>query len=342
MPGDTPLVSVVIPTCNRREILERCLEALALQTYRVIVVDDASTDDTPDLLARFAAEHPQLDFRFLRNERRMSANPSRNRGIRESRGRFVAFLDNDSIAKPDWLERIIAGFVSDRVAAVNGLVIDPEPTNIYERTLKGTHRVHGAKHATRLVSCNLCVRRDLLLRFMLDEDRASVSPDVRVSGRGDEEGLFLMLRAAGYEMHVAHDAVVLHEHYHTRSTFFKQAYRGGASAARLGYKYHLPPRIELAPLLAAYLLGPLALIPPHGWLPSAFFGSVFMAAILYNELVRKRKTPWETIMILPVLLAYYHVRLAGYVVQQLRLWTGHERIERVDLRNSEFRIQNSK
>ncbi len=332
---DKPLVSVVIPTCNRREILTRCLASLARQTYRpieIIVVDDGSVDDTPEYLANFTADHPDLDFKCFRNEPQAGANPSRNRGIRESTGAFVAFADDDCIAEPEWVARLMAGFVSDRIAAVTGRVDDPEPTNIYELTFKGTHRVHGGVHATRLVAGNMCVRRDLLLKYQLDEDRAAAKPDVSVSGRGDEEGLFLMLRAASYELRVAPDAAVLHEHYYSRRSFFRQAYRGGASAARLGYKYHLPPRIELMPLLFAYLLLPLIGFGGGWWLPSAFYAAFFLVAIVYNDLFRKRKTVFETLITLPVLLAYYHIRLAGYIVQCVRLRAGKDRIERVRLR----------
>ena len=230
------------------------------------MVDDCSTDDTPQFLARFAADHPTMTFRWLRNEPQAGANPSRNRGIRESRGDFIAFLDDDCIPQPDWLQHLLAAFVSDQVAAVTGRVDDPPPANIYELAFKGTHRVDGRVRAVRLIGGNMCVRRHLLLKHMLDEDRAAIDADVSVSGRGDEEGLFLMLRAAGYEQRVAEDAVVLHEHYYTRRTFFRQAYRGGRATARLGYKYHLPPRVELSPLLLAYLLLPTAWIGPWWWL----------------------------------------------------------------------------
>ena len=332
--SDRPFVSVVIPTCNRRAILGRCLAALAGQTYRpfeVIVVDDGSMDDTPQYLACFAADHPDMMFRRFRNEPQIGANPSRNLGIRESRGVYVAFADDDCIAAPDWLEKLTAGFVSDRVAAVTGRVDDPAPTNLYELTHKGTHRVHGRVHATRLVAGNMCVRRDLLARYRLDEDRAAICRDRTVSGRGDEEGLFLSLRAAGYEQRVAHDAVVVHEHGYTARSFVRQAYRSGRSAARLGYKYYLPPRIELVPLLCAYLTVPLAGCGVVRWALPAVLAGVFLAAILYNDFLRKRKTSIETLITLPWLLVYYHLRLFGYVTEHLRLWFGRSKVQRVRL-----------
>ena len=323
-----PLLSVVVPTCNRRDELRRCLEALAEQTYgnfEVISVDDASTDDTPEFMRQFIRDHPDLNIRYLRNERCAGANPSRNRGIHEAKGEFVAFEDDDCIAERDWLEKLMCGFTSERVATVVGLVKDPPPANIYELAFKGTHRVASAGPATRLIAGNMCVRRDLLLANPLDEDRASQAtksdgtPDVTVSGRGDEEGLFLMLRAAGYEQRVAPDAVVLHEHHYTRRSFFGQALRGGRSAARLVYKYYLPPRLDLLPFMLAYLTLPLVFV--HQWLAvaPAFFFAGALTAIMYNDLFRKGKTLGETIRTFPLLLAYYHVRLVGYVTEALRL-----------------------
>ena len=336
----TPQVSVVIPTCNRRAILERCLEALASQThpsYEVIVVDDCSDDDTPELLTEFAAGHPPLRFRPLRNHSHLGANPSRNRGIRAAAGDFVAFLDSDCIAEPDWLERLTDGFADDRVAAVTGRVNDPPPANVYELTFKGTHRLPRGGSAHRLVLGNMCIRRELLLEYMLDEDRPSQpkaadgTPDVTVSGRGDEEGLFLRLRAAGYEQLVVPEAVVLHEHHYDRRSFFRQAFRGGRSAARLVYKYHLPPRIDVLPFILAYLTLPLVLVNRWLVLVPAFFFVGALAAITYNDLFRKGKTVGETLGTFPVLAAYYHVRLAGYVTEALGLRLCRHNVERVRL-----------
>ena len=331
---EQPDVSIVIPTCSRKDILRRCLAALARQShesFEVIVVDDESTDGTPEMLEAFATDHPDLRFRWYRNQPRRGANPSRNRGVQASQGAFIAFLDDDCIPADDWLERLMTGFVSDRVAAVTGRVDNAPPSNLYELTLKGTSCVHGDVHATRLVAGNMCVRRDLLLRYGFDEDRATAQKDASVSGRGDEEGLYLALRAAGYEQRVVHDAVVEHHHPHTRRTFFRQAYRGGKSAARLAYKYYLWPRIDLVPLLLAYAMLPFALVWPMLWLVPALSAAFFLAAILYNDFARKGKTVGEILVTIPLLLAYYHLRLAGYVVQWLRLWTGRDRMERVRL-----------
>lgn len=335
-----PLVSVVIPTCNRRDVLARCLAALARQTYpafEIIVVDDCSTDDTPAFLSAFPAEHPQLAVRTLRNETHAGANPSRNRGIRVAEGEFVAFLDSDCIAEPDWLDRLVDGFESRCVGAVTGLVEDSPPRNLFDLTFKGTHRLHRAGRAHRLIAGNMCVRRDVLIKYALDEDRSAPvaakdgQPDVSVSGRGDEEGLFLILRAAGHEVRTAPRAIVNHEHHLNARSFFRQAWRGGRAAARLVFKYRLPPRLDLLPFLLAYVSIPLVLV--QWWLGAIplFFFAGALAALVYNDLFRKGKTAGETLRSFPLLVMYYHVRLVGYVAESLRLRLTRHNLKRVRL-----------
>ena len=100
-----PTVSVIIPTRNRKALLETSLTTVEEQkdvSLEVIVVDDASTDDTPATLSQLA-EGGRL--RWLRNPRPMGAAVSRNLGAEMARGEFIAFNDDDTVWKPNKLAR---------------------------------------------------------------------------------------------------------------------------------------------------------------------------------------------------------------------------------------------
>ena len=333
-----PLVSVVVPTHKRADMVERCLEALAQQTYaplEVVVVDDCSPDETPAILERFRAAHPTMKLTLLRNEPQRGANPSRNRGIAAATGEIVAFEDDDCIADPRWIEETVKAFVSERVGAVTGIVLDPPPKNIYDLAFGGTHLVYGQgherQHANRVVGCNMAVRR-ALLQGKLDEDRAQVSSDMSVSGRGDEESLYLKLKADGWEVRIAREAKTLHVHHYTRDSFYRQALKGGGSAARLGYKYGLPVRIELVCLLGGWVFLIGTVVTPWSALPSAAcFGAFAAGALAYNEIARKKKTLGQALRIAPVMTAYFHLRAYGYFRQWSRLLLGIDKLEREQL-----------
>ncbi len=338
--ASTPRASVVIPSRNRSKAIGRCLEALARQEtldFEVLVVDDASTDDTPETVAAFAAANPEVPTRHLRQAVCRGANAARNRGVSEARAEIVAFLDDDCEPAPDWLDRLLTGFAGPKVASVTGGVLQAPARNVFEGAYGGAHRVHGkAGPAPRLVGCNMAVRKDLLERFGFDEDRARADGVTSVSGRGDEEGLYLLLRAAGLEQRLVPDAVVLHDHPLTGRSFLRQAWRGGRSAARLVYKFHLPPRLDMLPFLVALVaLVPGLTLGLRGhrwglWIPAGF-AAVGAAAVAYNELFRKGKSPWALVVTAPAIAAYYALRVAGYVTEAMRLRLFGSRIERVDL-----------
>jgi len=133
-PGDPARVSVVIPTYNRADYLVLALESVFGQTVppgEVIVVDDGSTDHT-----RRALEPYRDRIRYFRQEN--AGEPvARNRGIREARGDFVAFLDSDDLWEDRFLEEALrqfeehpkAGLVTFRRAEIDG---EGRPTGIVE------------------------------------------------------------------------------------------------------------------------------------------------------------------------------------------------------------------
>lgn len=114
------LVSVVIPTYNRSESIERALQSVLAQTYQVletIVVDDGSTDDTSTLIAATVEKDQRV--RYLRHSRNEGAQAARNTGIRAAHGRWIAFLDADDWWLPNSLETRLAVAQSEGVKVIH-------------------------------------------------------------------------------------------------------------------------------------------------------------------------------------------------------------------------------
>lgn len=110
-----PRVSVVIPTHNRLELMQRALASALAQTVQdieVIVVDDGSSDGTSDWLA--AQQEPRL--RFMRHDPGRRAPAARNAGTLMARGEWIAYLDDDDVWYPNKLERQLA--LSDNAIGV--------------------------------------------------------------------------------------------------------------------------------------------------------------------------------------------------------------------------------
>ncbi len=98
--ANTPSISIIVPTHNRARFLQRAVRSALSQTcsdFEILIVDDASSDATPSLARSFA--DPRI--RLFRNEQSRGAAASRNVGLANSRGRFIAFLDDDD----EWLPR---------------------------------------------------------------------------------------------------------------------------------------------------------------------------------------------------------------------------------------------
>jgi glycosyltransferase involved in cell wall biosynthesis/GT2 family glycosyltransferase len=114
-------VSVVINTYNRGPSLRNTLHALRYQTheeFEVVVVNGPSTDETEAVLAELAD-----DVRVARCPE-VHLCKSRNLGVEAAAGDIVAFIDDDALAEPTWLEELVAAYDSDKVAGAGGVVYD--------------------------------------------------------------------------------------------------------------------------------------------------------------------------------------------------------------------------
>ena len=101
-----PRIAVVIPTRNRSGFLAKALASVADQTEKVaevVVVDDASTDETAALVRNLAAKG--MPITYIRNAEPLGGSGARNKGVAAARGDYVAFLDDDDDWLPEKIER---------------------------------------------------------------------------------------------------------------------------------------------------------------------------------------------------------------------------------------------
>jgi glycosyltransferase involved in cell wall biosynthesis len=108
-----PLVSVIIPCYNGETFLEETITSALVQTYHnveVIVIDDGSTDGSAAIAQKFPVRYIPQKNRGL--------TPTRNRGIRESRGSYIVFLDADDRLRPDAIEAGLRAFAENPVCAM--------------------------------------------------------------------------------------------------------------------------------------------------------------------------------------------------------------------------------
>ena len=140
-----PLVSVLVAVANGERYLRQALASVLRQRVsdlELIVVDDGSTDGTPDILT--ACADPRL--RALRHEERRGLAASLNVGLAEANGRYVARMDADDVALPSWLERSLALLSANgRLGFVGSGVLDIDAEGRPDRV----HLHEGGRAAMR-------------------------------------------------------------------------------------------------------------------------------------------------------------------------------------------------
>jgi len=162
-----PLVSVIIPTYNRAPDLDRALKSLLAQTYRfweAIVIDNHSTDDTDSLIA--SINDPRIKLFKVHNEGVIAL--SRNVGIKQSKGEYVAFLDSDDWWVPGKLEEVINRFIVGADVVYHDLSLATKSSQkilikrTNTRTLKSPVFNDLIMHGNALATSSAVVRRSLL------------------------------------------------------------------------------------------------------------------------------------------------------------------------------------
>ena len=109
MPTYPPKVSVIIPVYNREKYIAETIESALSQTFQdieILVIDDGSEDQSPEIAKRYAQKYPQkVKYLEHQNHRNYGVSASRNLGIHHAGGEYVAFLDSDDLWRPEKIER---------------------------------------------------------------------------------------------------------------------------------------------------------------------------------------------------------------------------------------------
>ncbi len=145
------LVSIIMPSYNTANYIAASIQSVLDQTYQnweLLLVDDCSTDDTDAVVAPFLSD---ARIRYLKNEQNSGAAISRNRALREAKGRWIAFLDSDDLWEPQKLEKQLT-FMQEHdyhFSYTNYIEID-------ENSAPNGRSVTGPKKITKSGMYNFC------------------------------------------------------------------------------------------------------------------------------------------------------------------------------------------
>jgi cellulose synthase/poly-beta-1,6-N-acetylglucosamine synthase-like glycosyltransferase len=224
-----PPVSVVVPVYNERQTICRCIEALLAQDYpqaryEILIVDNNSDDDTPDLVQRYPVT--------LLHERRVQTSyAARNRGILRAEGEIVAFTDADCIPRQDWLTHLTSGFVHQDVVGCAGRVRPLETTDAIGQFINQVHPLRSQEIGGLwyVITANAAYRRSALLAAGLFQEHLFTAGDIDMSLR-------LQLDGHG-RIHFAPEAVVFHVYKETWGAMWRRFRRYGYSEVLMSSLY---------------------------------------------------------------------------------------------------------
>lgn len=223
--SEPPAISVVVPTRDRPDALERCLAALAAQTaprLEVVVVDDGSVDG-----ARVASSAAGAGATYVRLTGR-GPSSARNAGVAAATGTVVCFTDDDCEPEPRWAE-LLAAAVSGGAAYAGGRTRSPDDASAFDHAAEhvtGHLREHSFAHspATAFVaSNNLACLRSTALAMPFDEAYGV--------GGEDRDWCRRVAVTVGPPALVA-EALVVHRPQLTLRRFWRQQVRYGRGAHR--------------------------------------------------------------------------------------------------------------
>jgi glycosyltransferase involved in cell wall biosynthesis len=204
-------ISAIVCTHNGRKVLKKALQSLVGQTlykkdYEILVVDNASTDGSREIIRQFEKEE-NLHYIFESN---LGLSHARNTGWQQSQGDIIAFLDDDAVACPEWLERIIAAFGREpQAGAVGGRVMPiweaPMPRWVSDKMLRALSVIDWSETPVFLDEQQFLVGANISFPKKLLEKVGGFSSELGRKGKcllsNEESLLVLKIKESGYKVY---------------------------------------------------------------------------------------------------------------------------------------------
>lgn len=124
MENEQPLVSLIVPIYNTSVYLRECLDSVLAQTYgalEVLLIDDASQDDSADIARAYAARDGRFKYMYRENG---GLSAARNTGLDAAAGEWIAFLDSDDVLPPRAIETLVTAALSNGTAMAMGAYVE--------------------------------------------------------------------------------------------------------------------------------------------------------------------------------------------------------------------------
>ncbi len=226
-----PRVSVVVASYQGERTLKACLDSLEhlnYPDYEVILVDDGSTDSTPQI----AAAHPQA--RYFRHEKNLGLSVARNTGIAAATGEIVAFTDADCRADEDWLRYLVADLLDSEFVGIGGHnFLPPDDSSVAAAVLVSpggpAHVMLTDRQAEHIPGCNMAFYKWAL------EEIGGFDPIFRKAG--DDVDLCWRLQQRGLKIGFSPAGFVWHYRRSTVRAYLKQQSGYGEAEALLERKH---------------------------------------------------------------------------------------------------------
>ena len=169
LPAALPLVSLIIPTRNRFNLLKKCIESIQEKTsyknYEIIIVDNGSNEVTSLRYLENLSKHSKIQI--IRDNRPFNYSALNNAAVREARGLLVGLLNNDvEVINPDWLSEMVSHAIRPEVGAVGARLWYADNTIQHAGVVLGIHGI--AEHVHRFLprgNVGYCGRANLIQSF---------------------------------------------------------------------------------------------------------------------------------------------------------------------------------